>query len=196
MLRPRPTPARVLAIAFALAAVAATSAGATGPVEAPPPQVPEVGCETRIQVQPAPEPVPFSRPRYIRAGPVIFSALFRRDPRKELRPPRPGGVKFIKAPVFVEAGLGATVSITGPSRARATLQIGRMRGGHITRDAIKLVPCPPDARVGGRRVGSPTPFIGGWRIKGPGCVRIAVLPEGATDPIRKRLPFGKGTCRR
>jgi hypothetical protein len=103
-------------------------------------------------------------------------------------------MKRIKAPIFVEAGAAVTIELTGQSAHRAEIEIGLDQGGSARSSRVRLVPCPPDATVGGRRVGRHTPFIGGYRIAGPMCMQLTVLPDGAAEPVRTRLPFGRGSC--
>lgn len=104
-------------------------------------------------------------------------------------------MKRIKAPIFVDAGAAVTIELTGRSARRAEIEIPRDQGGSARGSRVRLVPCPPDATVGGRRVGRHTPFIGGYRIAGPMCMHLTVLPDSATEPDRQRLPFGRGSCR-
>ena len=103
-------------------------------------------------------------------------------------------MKRIKAPIFVEAGPAVTIELTGRSAHRAEIEIPRDQGGSARSSDVRLVPCPPDATVAGRRVGRVTPFIGGYRIAGPMCMHLTVLQAGAAEPISKQLPFGRGSC--
>jgi hypothetical protein len=105
-------------------------------------------------------------------------------------------MKRIKAPIFVDSGAAVTIELAGRSARRAEIEIGLDQGGSARGSSIRLVPCPPGATVADRRVGRRTPFIGGYRIAGPMCMRLTVLPEGAAERISKRIPFGRGSCRR
>lgn len=105
-------------------------------------------------------------------------------------------MKRVKAPIFVEAGPAVTIELIGKSARRAEIEIGLDQGGSSRSSSVRLVPCPPNATVGERRVGRHTPFLGGYRIAGPMCMELAVLPDGAAEPVHERLPFGRGTCQR
>jgi hypothetical protein len=158
-------------------------------------EAPSVDCETRLQTLPGPQ---FEDPRgrdFIAAGPVTFTAYFRDLSKHRLRSRR-GQTKQLKAPIFVDAGPTTEIAILGRAGRRSQIRIGRDQGPGVGASKVLLAPCPPDATVGGRPVGPTTVFIGGWAIPGPLCMRVAVTVDGATEPIRKRLPFGKGSCRR
>ena len=156
---------------------------------------PTIDCQTRLQLLPTRPPPPLRGRDYIAAGPVVFTAWFRDEPRRQLKPDRED-LKRIKAPIFVEADAAVTIELTGLSARRAEIEIPRDHGRSARSPSVRLVPCPPDAMVGGRRVGHRTPFIGGFRIAGPMCMELTVLPDGASEPVRQRLPFGRGSCQR
>ena len=59
---------------------------------------------------------------------------------------------------------------------------------------MRLEPCPPGATVGGRRVGPRTVYLAGFRVDGPRCLRLAILPDGAAEPMSRRIALGRGAC--
>lgn len=103
-------------------------------------------------------------------------------------------MKPIKAPIFVHAGPGVTIELGRRSARRGKLDVDRDHGRSVRGAKVRLAPCPRSATVAGRRVGRNTPFIGGYRIERPMCMRIKVRPDDDAEPIRKRIPFGRGSC--
>jgi hypothetical protein len=180
--------------AIALLALAFTaSQSAAQPLRGDP--RPTVDCETRIQTIGR---VPPAQPSDLVAGPVIFRAaralgdepdsLFEPRGRKPYAP--------VKVPFIVDADRSATIALAGGSRDHAQIMVGLDQPPYDLRsDAVQIAACPRDAIVGGRRVGPRTAFPAGFRVDGPQCLRLSVLPDGAVDPIRRRLALGRGTCR-
>lgn len=175
----------VLAVAGAVPA-AGDGAKATDPAA--------VDCETRLQLLPGRDPLRLHGPDYLDAGPVTFTAWARRAAPRHVTPP-PGRRKRVKAPIFVHAGPAVTISLSAGSAERAEFEVGVDQGPYARGPAVRLTPCRRDATVGDRRVGPITAFIGGYRIDGPMCMRLEVAVDGRTDPIERRLAFGRGSCR-
>lgn len=102
----------------------------------------------------------------------------------------------MKVPFVVAAGHPAVIGLSASSRRRADIGVGLDRGPYeLWTKAVRLEPCPPDATVGGRRVGPRTGFPAGFRVEGPQCLRLTVLPDGAPEPINRRIALGRGMCR-
>jgi hypothetical protein len=153
-----------------------------------------VDCDSRTQVLPS-GPLHLHTHQNIGLGPVVLSAWFRNRPRSEFRPEPGHDTRLIKAPLFVKAGPPVTISLLDSSANHAEIDVATDRGPSVHGTSVEFTPCPPDATVGGRRVGRVTPFIGGYRVDGPFCMRIAVRVAGDDIMAVGELPFGRGSCR-
>jgi hypothetical protein len=156
---------------------------------------PTVDCATRSQTIGR---VPDAGPGDAVAGPLILrgAGAWAHASHDYLEPRRPGQSRQAKMPFIVAAGHPVTLSLTGRSVSHASVIVGLdQRPYGLRAAAIRFDPCPPDATVGDRRVGPRTVFVGGFRVDGPQCLHISVLPDGTADPINRRLALGRGTCR-
>jgi hypothetical protein len=157
---------------------------------------PIVDCDSRIQVIPSrrhPGRIPRSlRKSSVFAGPVVFIGA-----KQEEETVDPGAKRFrpVKAPMLVEAGHTVTVTVSPPTGRRAVVEVGRDRRPHAVRGpSVELRACARRAKVAGRRVGRRTFFVGGFRLDGPMCLVLTVAVEGTSEPITRRVAFGKGEC--
>ncbi len=175
----------VLRIAGLAALAAAISTSSAAPAASEAPRV--VDCQTRLQVIPRNDHPPLRGPGYVAAGPVTFTAWFTDVPA--------GQLKRIKAPIFVDAGQQVTISLSDASARRAEIRIGLDQGGEVRGPSVGLSPCPPDATVAGRRVGRYTPFLGGFKVDGPMCMRVTVVVDGTGESFQRRLPVSRNGCR-
>ena len=157
---------------------------------------PIVDCQSRSQIIPSRHPgrIPRSaRKVSMFAGPVMF--LGAKQWGNEPVEPRPGRLQPVKVPIVVEAGHAVTVSVSPPAERRAVVEVGRDHGPAVGGRSVELRPCPPSATVANRRVGPRTSFLGGFRLDGPMCLDVHVEVEGQTEPIARRIGFGRRTCR-
>jgi hypothetical protein len=144
-----------------------------------------VDCATRPQVLGR---VPPPQPRDVVIANVAFSDLKARGREKPstFRVQRWTPVKAaFKVPARVEV---ATLSIAPRDRTGARFLVGFEKAPH-ERDAgtVELRPCP-------RSDGPRTAFLGGFRVRGPRCVKVRVTTATASEA--KRVAFGRGTCSR
>lgn len=186
-------------LAAALLLVAAIGEELRGPATASggPDEPPVVDCESRSQVVPGRGNRFAPRRTSMFAGPVAFSGAkrLRHQPRRYFRPSRPDRVVPVKVPIEVKARREVIVSLP-PAEDEAVIEVGLDRAPYTVRGhSVELHPCPPDAEVAGRRVGRRTPFLGGFRIAGPGCLRVVVEVIGRSREITRRIAFGRRTCR-
>jgi hypothetical protein len=158
--------------------------GAASPGAAPATTI-SVDCATRIQVAGRSGP---PGPRDMVIAGVTFSALKLRAREKPatFRTQRWVPVKAaFGVPATVEV---ATVAISPRDRPGARLMIGFEAPPHeVDADIVELRPCPGPAA---RRTG----FLGGFRVRGPRCVKVRV--DTPTTSATKRVAFGRGTCNR
>ena len=159
---------------------------------------PTVTCETRLQVVPRRGPSITRRMRRhaVQIGGVYFlGARYYADvPRSDLDP-GPGRTMPVKTPLVVPTGPPAEITLVGSSRCRSAIEVGLDQAPYRVRaDGVALEPCGPGAEVAGRRVGSHTPFNGGFRVSKAQCLRLGVEIEGQGERIG-RLALGRHTCR-
>jgi hypothetical protein len=129
---------------------------------------------------------------------MFFGAkIYRDDPRRDFRPRRPGRRVVVKIPVAVEAERIVTLRLLRGTRRHALIEIGLdQRPFRVRGRQVELRACPADATVAGRPVGRRTPFNGGFKLERPQCMKLAVEVEGTVEPLKRRIAFGRGTCRR
>ena len=160
-----------------------------------PPTAPTVDCESRSQTIGGSPP---ARPSDVVAGPLILRGgrIWAEQPRSDFEPQRPGGRVPVKLPFIVKAGRPATLAISAGDRSRGQIMVGLDRAPRGLRGPeVRFVPCAPDATVAGVPVGPRTVFVGGFRIDGPLCLHLTVVPDGSSRSIDRRIAFGRGTCR-
>jgi hypothetical protein len=149
-----------------------------------------VDCDSRVQVIPSGRSsgrIPESaRRRSVVAGSVVFIGAKRWGdlPREARLPTR------VKPPILVKAGPAVTITLSPESRSDAAFMVGRARKPFDIRGlSIELRPCPPEAMVANRRVGRRTPFLAGFKLRRPTCVRLDVEIDGDPEPITRQIPF-------
>lgn len=175
----------------AMALAAAACASATGAV---PRQL--IGCAQAVY---GPPDGWRSAPSTVGAG-VAAWPYFRSPPSRSSYGPHGGLAVFVKALLFVEPGHAVTVRIPTRERNRLSLLYGKTfeprtqwHGADWFRlsegaAAITFEACPR-----GRYSGW-TQFAGGFLVLGPQCAAVEVRARGSPRWLRRRLPFGKGTC--
>ena len=192
---------RLVALLVAIAAAPAGLVADTGARESAPAETrapPEVTCDSRVQVIPRRGPAITRRERRhaVKIGDILFlGARDYSDMRRRTLEARPGRTKPAKVPFLVPSGPAVTLTLAHRSRPRSDIEVGLDQAPYrIRTDAVSLRPCPRDAEVAGRRVGSHTPFNAGFRVSGAQCLRAIVRREGETEASRGRIALGRRTC--
>ncbi len=159
------------------------------------PTAPTVDCESRSQTIGGSPP---AGPSDIVAGPLILRGgkIWADQPASDLEPQHPGGRVAVKMPFIVRAGHPAALAISAGDRRHGLIMVGLDRGTRGLRGpAVHFEPCRPGATVADVPVGPRTVFVGGFRIDGPMCMHVTVVPDGSSRAIERRIAFGRGTCR-
>ena len=185
------TARRCGAAALVLILGLAPSISRAGPAADPP----TVDCQSRSQTIGGSPP---AGPSDIAAGPLILRGgkIWADEPRWELEPRRPGERVPVKTPFIVKAGHPATLALAARDRTRGRIMVGLDQAPYDLRGPeVRFDPCAPDATVADVPVGPRTVFVGGFRIDGPMCMHLTVVPDGSGREIDRRVAFGRGTCR-
>ena len=163
---------------------ARTTAGADASAASPA----RVGCRTALRVD-------GQHRRFrgaIRRPPVAFLALRGLGTVEPSRFESRDGRDFVrKAPLIVDAGQAAVVSIPPKDRAHVALGYDRGSGApRSVRDAdpeVEALACPGT---------SDSAWPGVIVVDGPRCVVLTITSPGRSSSQELRVPFGRGTCSR
>jgi hypothetical protein len=105
------------------------------------------------------------------------------------------GPHLMKTPMLVDAPDPVTITVASPEGKRLVLAVGLDQRGPQGYEArgkvIRLEPCDPDAKVGDRRVGRRTVFLGGFRFGSNTCVDVTVDVH-SDEPTAHETSFGFG----
>lgn len=186
--------AATLATGATIVLAALVLIGSGGRADAAPTQEAEavLGCDQRNQSRTPRRSLATGSD--IRIGVVAFHRLgyFARTRTNFLKN---GNVYVLKTPLFVAAGRTVTVSVAPGARGRAALfyRRGAFPQELAAADAsTKFVACARHFRAGS--VGVATEFGGGFVVTRPGCVPLEVWVDGASSPLRRRVPVGVSRC--
>ena len=85
------------------------------------------------------------------------------------------------------------MTLVVPEGDRALLRLGWGGGSGWT---VTFEPCDTDRRAFSYkgRIGRWTGFAGGFLVRGPGCRRLEIWVEGATQPLVRTIRFGVRSC--
>ncbi|MDQ3934675.1 MAG: hypothetical protein M3340_08610 [Actinomycetota bacterium] len=124
------------------------------------------------------------------AGPVILRGVLGHgdDKRSQYRR-RDGRDPGVKAGLVVEPGTEVVLSVDKRDRRKASLVYRP-----ATRGAERVAEGDRSIRFKACFDDEPTGWPGGFVLAGPRCVRIVLDIKGQSEPVRRRLEFGRDSC--
>jgi hypothetical protein len=179
----------VIRFGLLLTLVASSSlaaAAATAPAQAPP--IEDLRhCGTRADSD---RPLKLPAPPRVRIGPLVIWPSVRTGVE---RYSHPTWAYYVKAPIILPARTKVVLSVAPEANSLVAFQ---SRGKRFL-STVRFEACAENVRSWGYRgtVGKYTGFSFGFVLaRRRACIPLEVWIDGRTEPIRRRVPFGRRSC--